>query len=90
MTGTFLVNDQSVKVLFDSEASHIFISKEGVCRLGLKVENMPSPYNIHSPGGQLITNQIVRRVPLQLQGRIFITHPIVLPTQKVDLILGMN
>ena len=27
---------------------------------------------------------------MRLQGRIFITHPIVLPTQKVDLILGMN
>ena len=90
MAGMFSVNGQPVKVLFDSGASHTFISKEGVCRLGLKVENMPSPYNIHSPGGQLITNQIVRRVPLQLQGRIFITHPIVLPTQKVDLILGMN
>ena len=25
-----------------------------------------------------------------MQGRIIITHPIVLPTQKVDLILGMN
>ena len=90
MTGTFSVNGQPVKVLFDSGTSHTFISKEGVCRLGLKVENMPSPYNIHSPGGQLITNQIVRRVPLRLQGGIFITHPIVLPTQKVDLILGMN
>ena len=51
MVGTFSVNDQPVKVLFDSEASHIFINKEGVCRLGLKVENMPSLYNIHSPGG---------------------------------------
>ena len=51
---------------------------------------MPSPYNIHSPGGQLITNQIVRRVPLPLQEKIFITHPIVLPTQRVDIILGMN
>ena len=90
MAGMFSVNGQPVKVLFDSGASHMFISKEGVCRLGLKAENMPNPYNIHSPGGQLITNQIVRRVPLQLQGRIFITHPIVLPTQKVDLILGMN
>ena len=27
---------------------------------------------------------------MRLQGRIFITHPIVLPTQKVDIILGMN
>ena len=51
---------------------------------------MPSPYNIHSPGGQLITNQIVRRVPLQIQGKGFIAHLIVLPTQKVDIILGMN
>ena len=51
---------------------------------------MPNPYNIHSPGGQLITNQIVRRVPLQLQGKGFIAHLIVLPTQRVDIILGMN
>ena len=51
---------------------------------------MPSPYNIHSLGGQLITNQIVRRVPLQIQGKGFIVHLIVLPTQKVDIILGMN
>ena len=51
---------------------------------------MMSPYNIHSPGGQLITNQIVRRVPLQIQGKGFIAHFIVLPTQKVDIILGMN
>ena len=38
----------------------------------------------------MITNQIVRRVALRLQERIFIAHPIVLPTQKVDIILGMN
>ena len=90
MSGTFLVNGYPVTVLFDSGASHTFISKECASRLGLKIESMPSMYNIHSPGGQLITNQIVRRVPLQLQEKIFITHPIVLPTQKVDLILGLN
>ena len=90
MAGTFSMNDCPVTVLFDSGASHTFISKEGVCRLGLKVENMTSLYNIHSPEGQLITNQIVRRVHLWLQGKIFITHSIVLPTQKVDLILGLN
>ena len=90
MSGTFLVNGYPVTVLFDSGASHTFISKEGASRLGLKIESMPSPYNIHSPGGQLITNQVVRRVPLQLQGKDFSAHLIVLPTQKVDIILGMN
>ena len=90
MVGTFSVNDCPVTILFDSGASHTFISKECAIRLGLKIENMPNPYNIHSPGGQLITNQIVRRVPLQLQGKGFIAHLIVLPTQRVDIILGMN
>ena len=64
MAGTFSVNDRPVTILFDSGASHTFISKECAIRLGLRIENMPNPYNIHSPGGQLITNQIVRRVPL--------------------------
>ena len=90
MAGTFFVNDRPVTILFDSRASHTFIRKECAIRLGLRIENMPNPYNIHSPGGQLITNQIVRRVPLQLQGKGFIAHLIVLPTQRVDIILGMN
>jgi hypothetical protein len=51
---------------------------------------MSTPYNIHSPGGQLITNQIVKKVPLHIQGRIFATHLIMLPTPNVDIILGMN
>ena len=56
MTGMFLVNNHPVVVLFDSGASHIFISKECSIRLGLKIESMPKPYHIHSPGGTLITN----------------------------------
>ena len=46
--------------------------------------------HINLPGGQLVTNHIVRRVPLKLQGRNFHTSLIILPTQKVDIILGMN
>ena len=90
MSGTFSINGHPVTVLFDSVASHTFISKECISRLGLEVESISGPYNIHSPGGHLITNQLVRQVPLQLQGKIFATQFIVLPTQKMDIILGMN
>ena len=90
MAGMFSVNDCPVTVLFDSRASHMFISKEYATRLGLEIGNMSTPYNIHSPGGQLITNQTVKKVPLQLQGKIFVTHLIMLPTQKVDIFLEMN
>ena len=90
MSGTFSINRHPITVLFDSGASHTFISKECVSRLGLEVESISRPYNIHSPGGHLITNQLVRQVPLQLQGRIFATQLIVLPSQKLDIIIGRN
>ena len=51
MTGMFSINDQPVTVLFDSGASHTFISKECATRLGLGIETMSKPYHIHSPGG---------------------------------------
>ena len=51
MTGTFSVNNHSVVVLFDSGASHTFISKECASRLGLEVESMSRSCHINSPGG---------------------------------------
>ena len=66
MVGTFSINNLPVTVLFDSGASHTFISNEYASRLGLEVENISRPYNIHSPEGHLITNQLVRQVPFQL------------------------
>ena len=65
MAVMFSVNDCPLMVLFDSGASHTFISKDCAIRLGLGIENMTTPYNIHSPGGQLITNQTVKQVPLR-------------------------
>ena len=51
MAGTFSVNNLPVTVLFDSGASHTFISHECASRLGLEVENISRPYNIQPPGG---------------------------------------
>ena len=50
MAGTFSINYQPVTVLFDSGASHTFISKDCATRLGLEIGNMSIPYNIYSPG----------------------------------------
>ena len=50
MTGTFSVNGRPVKVLFDSGASHTFISKECALKLGPEMECLKIHYNIHSPG----------------------------------------
>ena len=90
MAGTFSVNHCPVTVLFDSGASHTFISQACVARLKLQVTHMIRPYIIHTPGTHLSTSQFVRGVALDLNGTIFPTTLIVLPSQGIDVILGMN
>ena len=90
MTGTFSVNKCPVVVLFDSGASHTFISEACVARLNLRVTHLKRPYIIHAPGAQLHAGQCVQGVSLDLGGKVFQTDLIILPNQGIDVILGMN
>jgi hypothetical protein len=47
-------------------------------------------YVISRPGGRVDTYRIVRKVPLDLSGRVFKTDLIVLSGQGIDVILGMS
>ena len=51
---------------------------------------MKIPYVIRAPGAQLHTHRIIPSVSLDLGGKIFQSKPIVLPSQGIDVILGMN
>ena len=77
-------------MLFDSGASHTFISEACVARLNLRVTHLKRPYIIHAPGAQLKTGQCVPGVSLDLGGKVFQTDFIVLPNQGIDIIHGMN
>ena len=90
MVGMFSINHCSAIVIFDSGASHTFISQACVERLNLQVIQMKRPYVICAPGAQLHTHRIIPSVSLDLGRKIFQTKPIVLPSQGIDVILGMN
>jgi hypothetical protein len=90
MAGMFSVNHCPVIVLFDSGASHTFISEACVAQLHLQVICLERPYIIQTPGTLLNTGQVVRNVPLSLSGKFFPITPIVLPSHGIDVILGMN
>ena len=77
-------------MLFDSGASHTFISEACVARLNLRVTHLKRPYIIHAPGAQLHAGQCVQGVSLDLGGKVFQTDLIILPNQGIDIILGMN
>jgi hypothetical protein len=55
LTGTFSLNGHHVIILFDSGASHDFISKAYTQKHQLAIEYMLTPYMISAPGGKIIT-----------------------------------
>jgi hypothetical protein len=90
MMGTFLVANYPAVILFDSGASHTFISKKFVEQHCIPYNESREGFTIHSPGGQIFTKEVAFHVPVTLAGRDFPTNMIVLKGQDIDVILGMN
>jgi hypothetical protein len=78
LAGTFFLNDQSIIILFDSEASLDFMSSTCAKKARLTLVASGTPYVISTPGGRVDADRIVQKVPLDLVGRIFETNIIVL------------
>jgi predicted aspartyl protease len=55
LTGTFSLNGHSIIILFDTGATHDFISKTCTQRQQLAIEPTNTPYVISTPGGRIIT-----------------------------------
>jgi hypothetical protein len=90
LVGTSFLNDHSTIVLFDSGATHGFVSKACTQKCKLVIEPISAPYMISTPGGQIVTKQVVINPPLNLMGRIYKTSLIILDGQGIDVILGMS
>jgi predicted aspartyl protease len=90
LTGTFSINDTPIKILFDSGATHNFISEKLVSRLGLKGSHTNSAYKIVTSGGKISSSTLIREVQLGLGSKNFPTHLIAIGSEGMDVILGMD
>jgi predicted aspartyl protease len=90
LAGTFFLNDQPIIILFDSGASHDFMSFTCAKKVRLTLVASGMPYVISTPGGRVDADRIVQKVPLDLAVRIFKTDLIILGGQGIDVILGMS
>jgi hypothetical protein len=90
MMGTFLVANHPVVILFDSGASHTFVSKKFVEKHCIPCTESREGFIIHSPRGKIFTKEVIFHVPVTLAEREFPTNMIVLKGQDIDVILGMN
>ncbi|WVZ76160.1 hypothetical protein U9M48_024158 [Paspalum notatum var. saurae] len=90
LASTFLVNEHPTVVLFDSGATHTFVSKSYATKHGYHIDNMKAKYHFTASGSPIDTNQIVRHLRLCIGIEEFYVDPVVLPNQGIDIILGMD
>jgi hypothetical protein len=90
LTGIFSIRGFSVKVLFDSGATHSFINEKILKRLGLKSCHMKRPFWITTPGGRVTTGSLVMRVPLELGTKVVPPNLLALSLEGINVILGMD
>jgi hypothetical protein len=77
-------------VLFDSGATHSFIRTDCGTKVGLDIYSMNEAYRIITPGGKISSNQICRKVPIQLGSHLVKTDLLLLDLKGMDVLLGVN
>src|SRR3954470_24491323 len=88
--GRLLVCSVPATVLFDSGASHSFVSKSFARAHNLQSEMLDTPLAISSPGSKMSSAVRVPDVQIQIQGLPFSASLILLPRSNIDVNLGMD
>jgi hypothetical protein len=70
LAGTFSLNGHPIVILFDSSATHDFISKAYTQKHQLPIARSHTPYRINTPRGNIITKQVVLSIPLNLAEKL--------------------
>jgi predicted aspartyl protease len=88
--GTFMVNTHPATVLFDTGATHSFITRSFIEHHGIHTSTLKRGMLVSSPGGQLRSHIFCPRVSVIIRGVEFSANLMVLDTQGIDVILGME
>jgi predicted aspartyl protease len=81
MLGTFSIHNKPTVILFDSGASHSFISAKFGAKVGLDFCHTKGSYMISTPGGKIASKLGSKTIKIDL---------ILLAVQGMDIILGID
>jgi hypothetical protein len=90
LAGTFFLFEHPIIILFDSGASHDFMSLACAQKAKLTLWATTIPYSISTPGGWVVANRMAHKIPLKLARRAFLTSLVIMEGQGIDVILGMS
>ena len=90
LMGTFLVNSVPAIMLFDSGASHSFVSSKFALSQHLEQTVLTSPMIIRAPGSNLRAISFCPQISLIIGGHPFLANLILVNSDGLDVILGMD
>jgi hypothetical protein len=90
VVGMFLAKSHPAKVLFDTDATHSFVSTSWVEAHNISVEPMLPPLRVNSVGGKVQSDKMCLNLRIAIRGIDFPANLVVMGTQGLDVILGMN
>jgi hypothetical protein len=88
--GMFPVESYLAKVLFDTSAMHSFVSTSWVEAHNLPVEPMIPPLRVILVGGKVQSDKMCLNLRIEIRGIDFAANLVVMGTQGLDVILGIN
>jgi hypothetical protein len=88
--GMFPVESFPAKLLFDTGATLSFVSTSWVEAHNIPVEPMIPPLRVNSVGGKVQSDKMCPNLRIEIRGIDFHANLVVMGTQGLDVILGMN
>jgi hypothetical protein len=88
--GMFPVNSHPTKNLFDSGASHSFISSKFVAKHNMPITIIKYTMIVSSPGGEIKTKHICPTVSIAIRGVDILLNLIIIDSKGIDIILVMD
>jgi hypothetical protein len=87
---TYYLREHPIVILFNSGASHDFMSLACAQKINLSPEKTEVPYLILTPGGRVVADRMVHKISLELARQIILTNLLIFKGQGIDIILGMR
>jgi hypothetical protein len=88
--GMFPVESHPAKVLFNTGATHSFVSTSWVQAHNIPVEPIIPPLRVNSVRGKVQSDKMCLNLRIKIRGIDFPANLVVMRTQGLDVILGMN
>nr|XP_025652087.1 uncharacterized protein LOC112748095 [Arachis hypogaea] len=89
--GKCTINGAPLTILYDTGASHSFISLSATSRISLCMTKLPYVLLVTTPAGKSVeTQQVCQRVRILISDRSYLADLVCLPLVGLDIILGMD